>query len=165
MFVQSNPIPGGDDDLPGGGTRKIGGGGGGQPPTNMQGASSSQAQVASRVRRIPLAGLGTSTSTDYAETFFKAHPLLRGMVWVHHAIPQTVLTRYRGIISTSQMHSLQNLRGIPNAINSTLHLSTIARSWNRFYRTHSTTTVTELRVQATLIDLRYGHLFDPPSQP
>ncbi|HEX8597161.1 MAG TPA: SBBP repeat-containing protein [Chloroflexia bacterium] len=43
-FMQSNPIPGGDDELPGGAKGKIpGGGGAGQPPTDMQGANAAGA--------------------------------------------------------------------------------------------------------------------------
>jgi hypothetical protein len=80
------------------------------------------------------------TSTDYRETFFAAHPELRGKVWVHHAIEQDVLNRYPGVISASEMHSLANLRGVPKEVNSLVHLSQIRKVWNKFYREHPTAT-------------------------
>jgi hypothetical protein len=62
----------------------------------------------------------------------------------------------------AEIHSLQNLRGIPNALNSDLHLSKIRREWNAFYRTHPNATKEELLEKATEIDLEYGSQFLPP---
>ncbi|MBI3757350.1 MAG: hypothetical protein HY267_05175 [Deltaproteobacteria bacterium] len=80
------------------------------------------------------ATFGRAASTDYRATFLAANPELEGQVVVHHAVEQQVLTRYPGVVSEAEMHSLENLRGIPNAINSSLHLSQIRIEWNSFYR-------------------------------
>jgi hypothetical protein len=108
------------------------------------------------------ATLGSAISTNYRNTFFAAHPELQGAVVVHHAIEQQVLTRYPGVVLEAEIHSLQNLRGIPNALNSDLHLSKIRREWNAFYRTHPNATKEELLEKATEIDLEYGSQFLPP---
>lgn len=75
---------------------------------------------------------------------------------------QKVLKIYAGIMSKEMMHSLENLRGIPKQLNSTLHLSTIRREWDAFYRQNPTTTLQKLLEKATEIDQKYGHLFNPP---
>lgn len=68
---------------------------------------------------------------------------------------------YPGVIKPQQIHSLENLRGIPNEVNSEVHLSQIRRDWNRFYRSHPTATLDELLAYATELDLRYGARFLP----
>lgn len=110
----------------------------------------------------PRASLGHSASTNYRKTFFDAHPDLQGTVIVHHGVEQQVLDRYPGVITESELHSLENLRGIPKGTNSETHLSAIRREWNRFYEAHPTATKEELLEKATEIDEKYGHLFDPP---
>jgi hypothetical protein len=80
------------------------------------------------------ASVGNATSHSYKKTFFEAHPELKGKVVVHHAIEQQVLKRYPGLFTADEMHSLENLRGIPKGdINSRVHLSQIRVEWNRFY--------------------------------
>jgi hypothetical protein len=86
------------------------------------------------------ASLGKAASTDYKATFFKANPTLEEKVVVHHAIEQQVMTRYPGVITEAELHSLENLRGIPKGINSDVHLSKIRKEWNEFYRTNPTAT-------------------------
>lgn len=108
------------------------------------------------------AHLGTSTSSDYRKTFTNAFPKTEGKVWVHHAIEQDILERYPGLITESEMHSLQNLRGIPNDLNARMHLSAIRKEWNRFYREFPKPTKRQLLNKATEIDNLFGHLFDPP---
>ncbi len=61
---------------------------------------------------------GVSTSGNYRGTFFAANPGLKGQVVVHHAVEQAVLNRFPGVVTKSEMHSLENLRGIPVNINS-----------------------------------------------
>lgn len=100
--------------------------------------------------------------TDYRATFFKANPGLEGTVWVHHAVEQKTLTRFPGVMTESQMHALDNLRGIPNEINSKIHLSEIRKNWNEFYRKNPAPTAQQLQEHATKIDDKYGHLFNPP---
>jgi hypothetical protein len=71
------------------------------------------------------------TSTNYRETFFKAHPELRGKVWVHHAFPQRAAKLYPYV--KIELHALENLRGIPDEINPELHLKQINGEWRTFY--------------------------------
>jgi len=108
------------------------------------------------------ARFGWTDDFNYRETFFAAHPTTRGQVVVHHAVEQQALTRYPGIVQPQQMHSLENLRGIPNAINNDVHLSQIRRTWNQFYRTHPNPTQQDLLDQATKIDDILGGQFNPP---
>jgi len=77
-----------------------------------------------------------SSTTDHKKTFFEAHPETEGKVIVHHAVEQQVQRRYPGLVSDSEMHSLNNLRGIPKELNSEVHLSKIRKEWNAFYRTN-----------------------------
>lgn len=80
------------------------------------------------------ATFGRAASTDYRATFLAANPELEGQVVVHHAVEQQTLTRFPGVVSEAEIHSLENLRGIPKAINSDVHLSQIRVEWNQFYR-------------------------------
>jgi len=73
-----------------------------------------------------------------------------------------VLTRYPGVVTEEQIHSLENLRGIPNEVNSDLHLSQIRREWNQFYRQTPNATQEQLLQKATEIDTKYGNQFNPP---
>jgi hypothetical protein len=108
------------------------------------------------------ASLGLASSKNYRNTFFEAHPDLTGQVVVHHAIPQRALNLYPGVILELEMHSLQNLRGIPNAANPDLHLSRIAKEWNQFYKAHKTATREQLIQMATYVDKLFGGEFLPP---
>jgi hypothetical protein len=110
----------------------------------------------------PVASFGVSTTTDYQARFFNAFPELQGKVVVHHAVEQQTLTRFPGVVTTSEMHSLENLRGIPNHLNPQVHLSQIRKEWNRFYRATPTPTKQQLLDKATEIDDQFGHLFVPP---
>ncbi|ESZ22431.1 hypothetical protein [Mesorhizobium sp. L2C084A000] len=101
-------------------------------------------------------------SRKYQKTFFKEYPKLAELVFVHHRIEQKALKIYIGIMNKDIMHSLENLRGIPKELNSTLHLSTIRREWDAFYRQNPTTTLQKLLEKAAEIDQKYGHLFNPP---
>lgn len=109
---------------------------------------------------------GISTSTNYRATFFEANPGLEGQVVVHHAVEQQVLSRLPGVVTESEIHSLENLRGILNALNSDLHLSKIRTEWNRFYKpfeaSGTSPTQAQLLRKATEIDARYGIQFNPP---
>jgi hypothetical protein len=112
------------------------------------------------------ASVGKAASNDYKATFFQANPTLEGEVVVHHAIEQQVLTKFPGVLTEAEIHSLQNLRGIPKSINSELHLSQIRIEWNRFYKpfleSGTSPTKAQLLEKATEIDLKYRSKFTPP---
>lgn len=112
------------------------------------------------------AWLGKATSKNYGDAFFTANPQLRNNVVVHHAVEQQVLDKFPGIITEDELHSLENLRGIPKEINSELHLSIIRKEWNKFYRPFSRSktkpTKEQLLQKAAEIDRKYGHHFNPP---
>jgi hypothetical protein len=112
------------------------------------------------------ATLGKASSTDYRATFFAANPATEGVVVVHHAVEQQVLTKFPGVVSEAEMHSLENLRGIPTDINSDVHLSQIRVEWNRFYKpfiaSGTQPTKEQLLKKATEIDDKLGSLFKPP---
>ena len=110
----------------------------------------------------PTAQLGGSQSNDDRGAFLEAHPELEGKVVVHHAIEQRALKLYPDLITPEEMHSLGNLRGIPNDDNSDLHLSQLRMEWNQFYRDHKTATKEELLQKALEIDRKYGASFLPP---
>ncbi|SFX68203.1 RHS repeat-associated core domain-containing protein [Thermoactinomyces sp. DSM 45891] len=98
----------------------------------------------------------------YRDTFFEAYPELKGKVVVHHAVEQQAMRRYPGKYTNDEMHSLDNLRGIPKEINSSLHLSTIRKEWNQFYKANPNATKGQLSDKARDVDDKYGHLFNPP---
>jgi RHS repeat-associated protein len=107
-----------------------------------------------------------SVSSDYAETFFKAHPELKGKVVVHHAIEQQAAKKFPGSITQNQLHAIDNLRGIPKELNNKLHLSQIRMEWNRFYapfRASGTSpTFDQLSLKRLEIDKMFGRYFNPP---
>ena len=107
------------------------------------------------------AKFGSSITKNYKKTFFEANPLTQGNVVVHHAVEQQVQRRYPGLVSNSEMHSLDNLRGIPKAINSDVHLSQIRKEWNRFYKLNPNPTKQQLLDKATEVDNILGNLFNP----
>jgi hypothetical protein len=111
---------------------------------------------------VKKAEFGFSESTDYKKTFFEAYPELEGKVVVHHAVEQQVVTRYPGIVAEQEIHSLENLRGIPNESNSDLHLSKSRKEWNRFYKSNPKPVKEQLLKKAAEIDRQFGQLFNPP---
>ena len=124
-------------------------------------STSASSLASSSGGRCP-ATFGTSTSNDYKGTFFAQNPDLEGKVIVHHAVEQQVLNDYPGILTSSEMHSYENLRGIPKDINGQVHLSWIRMMWNDFYKANPSATKQTFLDQATTIDDLFGHLFDPP---
>jgi hypothetical protein len=113
----------------------------------------------------PVATFGKAATSDYKLTFFKAHPELKGKVVVHHAVEQQAVNkRFPGLVTQDELHSLENLRGIPKDQNDELHLSQIAKEWNEFYRNNPASTMTKQKLldKASEIDRRYGHSFLPP---
>ncbi|MER6243353.1 putative T7SS-secreted protein [Streptomyces griseorubiginosus] len=108
------------------------------------------------------ASVGSTTDHNYKRTFFNANPKLEGEVVVHHAIEQQILKRYPGLFSADEIHSLENLRGIPKGdINSRVHLSEIRVAWNRFYDAHPNPTRQQVLDHVTHVDDMLGHWFSP----
>lgn len=101
----------------------------------------------------------------YKKVFFDAFPALKGKVVVHHAIEQQVLKRYKGLFTKEEIHALENLRGIPKELNNTLHLSSIRKEWNSFYKKAKQAKIVPTKEQvqkfAKFVDEKYGNLFNP----
>ncbi|MBQ0925608.1 putative T7SS-secreted protein [Saccharopolyspora endophytica] len=100
----------------------------------------------------------------YRANFFDANPDLKGKVWVHHAVEQQAMKKqYPELdISPNEMHSLDNLRGIPKEINGDVHLRKIRSEWDEFYIDNPNPSKQDLLDKATEIDNRFGHQFNPP---
>ncbi|WP_030162308.1 hypothetical protein [Glycomyces sp. NRRL B-16210] len=115
-----------------------------------------------RRRTTHRARVGTTTNTDYKGNFFKKHPDRKGKVVVHHAVEQQVLRRYPGRFKPGELHSVENLRGIPKGqVNSRVHLSEIRKEWNQFYKDHPNATRQQILDHATKVDLKLGTNFTP----
>lgn len=71
---------------------------------------------------------------SYRDDFFNEFPDEKGKVVVHHSIEQQVLKKYPGLFSASEINILDNLRGIPKEFNNSVHLSTLRKAWNMFYK-------------------------------
>lgn len=123
---------------------------------NSNGAPSAQA--------CRMVRFGKSATNDYRATFLKAHPELAGQVVVHHAVERQAVLRYPGVVTDSEINSLENLRGIPNDLNNELHLSQIRRAWNQFYRMNRIATQEQLIKKANEIDDNYEEQFLPSSK-
>ncbi|HEY1169806.1 MAG TPA: hypothetical protein VGH19_00425 [Verrucomicrobiae bacterium] len=127
--------------------------------------AANRARVAMRPQgfKPPRATLGQSTTTDYKKTFFAAHPELAKRVEVHHAVPREAWEDYPNLISKAELHSLENLRGIPAHISPKLHQSQIHSEWNAFMKVNPPGVMTRkmLLDKASEIDFKYGYQFFP----
>lgn len=134
-------------------------------PAPQRGAASAPAPQTGG--SVPVAAsFGWTTSFDYRETFFAANPQTRGDVVVHHAVEQQVMRKFPGVVTPNEMHSLENLRGIPKGdTNNEVHLSDIRKEWNRFYRPYLASgtkpSKEELLQFATKMDDKHGQRFNP----
>ncbi|MGA2404874.1 MAG: hypothetical protein ABSG91_24755, partial [Syntrophobacteraceae bacterium] len=112
------------------------------------------------------ATFGQATTNDYRSTFLAKYPELKGKVFIHHAVEQKVLKKFPGVVSEEEIHSLENLRGIPLDINTDVHLSQIRIGWNNFYKpfieTGTAPTKAQLLQKATEIESMFGSKFMPP---
>ncbi|MER8955023.1 hypothetical protein NKH98_20200 [Mesorhizobium sp. M0833] len=112
--------------------------------------------------RHPGASFGKALSKNYRKTFLDANPNLKGEVVVHHAAEQQIWTRYPSLVAEDEMHSLQNLRGIPKGLDNLLHKIVFRFEWDKFYASHPQPTRQQVLDYVTYIDKQYGHLFNPP---
>lgn len=78
---------------------------------------------------------------------------------VHHAVEQQTLKRFPNAVSPEEIHSLENLRGIPVDKNASVHLSEIRKVWNDFYRRNLNPTKQDLLHQAGRIDKLFSNIF------
>jgi hypothetical protein len=111
---------------------------------------------------VPKLGGGFASAGNYAQKFKDLFPELKDRIGqVHHAVPQAVLNKYPNLnITQQQMHSLENLRGIPN--DGSLSHQAITNSWNGFYASHPNATFQQILDKVKEIDDQFGHLFLPP---
>jgi hypothetical protein len=121
---------------------------------------------------VKVARFGWATINDHLATFDRTFPDIRVNMQVHHAIPQATLSRFPALgIDPKQMHSLENLRGIPNTVlapdgsGDELH-TFITRMWEQDffpnYGPGNIPTMQEMNYFAKQIDDQFGHLFNPP---
>lgn len=71
----------------------------------------------------------------------------------------------RGAFRAPSRKRVDSLRRIPKDANSELHLSFLARAWNRFYKKHPKATEAEIRHCADLLDRWVGRNSNPPVMP
>lgn len=113
------------------------------------------------------------SKSNYKEIFFEKYPEAKGKVFVHHAVEQNILKgKTIGSFIGEEIHSLENLRGIPNELNRELHLSKIRIAWNEFHEKFKdkdkgkdkgkVPTRQQILDRKNEIDDMYGHLFNPP---
>jgi len=77
---------------------------------------------------------------------------------VHHAVPQKVKNTY-GLLNDTELHSLENLRGIP--VNDNFHQE-LTNKWTQWYTQHPGFTLQDALNYAKQLDDQYGHRFVPP---
>jgi pretoxin HINT domain-containing protein len=99
----------------------------------------------------------------YRQTFKAANPGVdMSDIVVHHAIEQQVIKRYPELFTKAEINAIDNLRGIPKAINNDVHLSQIRKAWNEFYRNHPNATREEVIAEMNRLDEKFGSQFNPP---
>ncbi|MBL7798071.1 MAG: hypothetical protein JNJ90_16385 [Saprospiraceae bacterium] len=81
---------------------------------------------------------------------------------VHHAVPQKVKNQYN-LVNDNQLHSLENLRGIPS--NDNFH-QTLTNAWKDFFDPYDNAgtvpSLADVLAFTKVIDDQYGHRFLPP---
>jgi len=112
--------------------------------------------------KFPKFGQPFASLSTYSSKFKqKFHEVSDGISQVHHAVPQAVLNKYPNLnLTQNQMHSLENLRGIPS--NGALDHQTITNYWASFYNTNPNANLNEIFEFTKFIDDEFGHLFIPP---
>ena len=112
--------------------------------------------------------LGLATKLDYSKTYYETFPEINpnSIYQIHHALPQA--SQYRdNLINAYQVHSIENLRGIPSD-KSWIH-GEITGRWTTWYNTKKDPdtgafnyTLQEALDFAKTIDDDYGVYFIPP---
>ncbi len=112
----------------------------------------------------PKFGAYFATVNNYNIKFRELWGIPTGQIVVHHAIEkEEVLKRFPSLVNVltqEALHSLENLRGIPQTLNSQVHLSEIRVSWNAFYNKYTVSNtvpkIQDLLDHAKFIDDKYG---------
>lgn len=112
--------------------------------------------------KIPTLGAYFSTVSTYNSNFKNKFSDIQDKIGeVHHALPQAVQNKYPYFnVTNDQMHSLENLRGIPN--DGSLDHTAITNYWLGFYYTNPNASFQEVMDFVKFIDDEFGHLFVPP---
>ncbi len=114
------------------------------------------------VEEVKFPKFGWATSNDWRQNFKNYFPNIPEVEFdnlqVHHAVPRKVEYHY-GLVSPNQVHSVENLRGIPN---STRAHAIITARWSTWYNNHPNFTLEDALNYAKEIDDEFGHLFVPP---
>jgi hypothetical protein len=112
------------------------------------------------------ARFGHASRKNYRKTYREKYPGLEDRVVVHHAVEQKYLTtkdnNFPNIVPPEEMHSLENLRGIPKEKDNKLHQIEIDNEWEKFRRRTDNITKSKLLTKATEVDDKYGVEFLPP---
>ena len=110
--------------------------------------------------KTPRLGGYFATEATYNPRFKAKFNDISDEVWqVHHAIPKKVKNIY-GLIDDNQLHSLENLRGIP--INDQAFHQDITNMWSVWYTANPNFTLQNAMDYAKEIDDLFGHRFIPP---
>lgn len=109
------------------------------------------------------AEVGMATRLAYRKTFELAYPGIdMSKLVVHHAVEQQVLKLYPGRFGKYELHSIENLRGVPRVLNSELHLRQIRGMWDAFYDEYPNASRSQILEYAGRVDTEVGSLFVPP---
>src|SRR5262249_25636149 len=113
-------------------------------------------------------GFGEASRADYRTTYKISYGLTDADIGqVHHAVEQQLLTKWSTLnISASEIHSLENLRGLPpGQAGRDLH-QLITNDWENWIRDWEAAgkvpTREDVLSMAKTIDDDFGYLFIPP---
>ncbi|MBZ9871885.1 hypothetical protein LB542_13585 [Mesorhizobium sp. BR1-1-9] len=81
---------------------------------------------------------------------------------VHHSAERQIWGRFPSLFAKDEMHSLQNLRGVPKELDGLLHKIIFRYEWDTFYASNREPIRQQVLDYMTYIDKKYGHLFSPP---
>jgi hypothetical protein len=110
------------------------------------------------------ARVGAAKRKNYRQTLIEGFPEAGTDMEAHHAIPRFVLKIWPNLFTASEIHSLENLRAIPNALAGLIHRRKIHnQEWKSFYATFKGSTPTRQQVLdfATKVDRKYGEFMLP----
>ena len=107
------------------------------------------------------ATVGSAKRKKYKKTYVDDVPDSDPESEVHHAIPQAALTLYPDLFTPEEIHSPENLRGIPKSISRYIHQSQLGKEFSKFRRKHSNPSRQDLIDYASYTDWKYGEFYIP----